>query len=266
MINLKVSVIIAGIAFILSFLIGIISSVSMPMLLVRPLILAAVFFILSAIIYFLARNFLPELLDMDNAGNASGILPGSRINITEGDISDSIGGYPDAVTPELQGVSTSLSSKQVFMGAQADDSDEGLGNISDIIGINGVSGGQEGSSIGMDHNAQDGYTVKNWEDRSEHDFAKEFGGRTSQPEAVGGKASSGHKTPVSTDVLPDLDSMAGAFLPSAANAEQDSADYSIAAASKKQHSGAKSSGWSGDFNAKDMAAGLRTILRKDKEG
>jgi hypothetical protein len=70
----------------------------------------------------------------------------------------------------------------------------------------------------------------------------------------------------SMDFLPDLDSMAGAFRPASADGESDTTEYSVSTPSRKPSSGGKGAEWSGDFNAKDMAKGLQTVLKKDKEG
>jgi len=259
--NLKIAAIIAGIAFILSFFIGLVSGVSAPMLFIRPLILAAAFFVLSVIIYFLARNFLPELLDMDSGDNAGGIKPGSRINITEGDTADTFPGFSEEISSRDGG---SASSKQVFMGAQADDSDEGLGNIADLMGKYAVEDApEEGTSTGMDHNAQDGYNnAKAREERAGSSIGRDVPVLESVEETEAGRAKAA-KASISTDALPDLDSMAMAFLPSTGKGESDPSDFTHPVKKAQRD---KTSAWSGDFNAKDMAAGLRTILRKDQEG
>jgi hypothetical protein len=69
----------------------------------------------------------------------------------------------------------------------------------------------------------------------------------------------------SGEILPDLDSMAGAFASTSLN-EEPEAEFSVSTPSKKPSSGGKNSGWSGDFNAQDIAKGLQTLLSKDKEG
>lgn len=59
--------------------------------------------------------------------------------------------------------------------------------------------------------------------------------------------------------------MAGAFASVTANEEEEAADYSISSPSKKPSS-SKGQEWAEDFNAKDIAMGIRTVLNKDKEG
>ena len=74
-----------------------------------------------------------------------------------------------------------------------------------------------------------------------------------------------------TDALPDLDSMAGVFGASSSNEEPAAVGYSSggyqgSAPSRRRSSGSSDASWSGDFNPKDMAKGLQTVLIKDKEG
>jgi len=69
----------------------------------------------------------------------------------------------------------------------------------------------------------------------------------------------------SEESLPDLDSMAGAFKSSSQDEDPDTVEYSVSTPAKKQSSN-KAQAWTGDFNPKDMAAGLRTVLNKEKEG
>ena len=265
MFNLKVSAIVAGIAFVLSFLIGLFSKTTMPMIILRPIIFAFVFFVISALIYILVRSFLPELLENETPGFDSGLLPGSRVNITESDAPDFVQGFSPTLNrgddvpfdtgesaPGNQRDSSRGSGappqRQVFMGAQADDSEDGLGNISDLMGKYTVSQPSSPAASSqpetLDQNAQEDYTkVADLEEI---------------PTVAG--------IPGSVDVLPDLDSMAGAFMPATMGRETDNTDYSVSAPPRKPLPGRKTKEWAGDFNAKDMASGLRTILNKEKEG
>lgn len=239
MFNIKTSAIIGGGAFILSFLISIISGTTMPVLVIRPLIFAFVFFAISALIPVLVGRFLPELLDRNSP--APEIIPpaGSRIDITEEEA-------PPA-------------SVRAFFGAQADDSDDGLGNISDLVGARMAAGSQEEeSAAGLDQNSQDGY--------NENGGLEEL----SEPEpprkpAIPKTAETG--IPDSVDVLPDLDSMAGMFSADSAAESTDTAEYSGQSFARKPLSASgKAPEWSGDFNVRELAAGLRTVLNKEKEG
>jgi len=267
--NFRISGIIAGIAFVISFIIGLVSHVSLPLLIIRSLILTVVFFILVNLIYFVIKSFLPELLDKDGLEEDMGLLAGSRINITEGDTQDTQADESDN-SAELSRGGAQAGTKQAFMGAQADDSDDGLGNISELMGKFSANDGYTEETIaGMDQNAQDGYTkARDFEEITEPGFGKNSGTGSfnAAPERSEAKSVQPAYSSSSTDILPDLDSMVGAFVPASEIADSDNSDYSASARPGKQSSGHKAKGWSGDFNAKDMASGLRTILRKEKEG
>ena len=145
MFNLKAGGFIAVAAFLLSFLIGLVSRTAMPMLVFRAFIFAILFFVLANLIYFLINRFLPELLAGAGNNEVVDLFPGSRINIMEGD------------SPE----DSSLAGGPVFMGAQADDSDEGLGHISNLPKKSAAPAfpgpGIQAIGSGMDQNAEDEY-------------------------------------------------------------------------------------------------------------
>jgi hypothetical protein len=58
--------------------------------------------------------------------------------------------------------------------------------------------------------------------------------------------------------------MAGAFMSNSSNEEFGANEYS--APSPRKPSSNKAPQWTEDFNAKEIAMGLRTVLSKDKEG
>ena len=242
MFNLGKSGIFAGAAFLLSFLIGLVSKTSMPLLIVRPLIFAVLFFILSGAVNFIITHFLPELTEDMPFNEDQGPIPGSRINITEEDSSL----FPPDYT---QGDAGAMPGK-AFLGAQPDDSDEDIGNVADILQKKAIP-----PSAGMDQNMEDGYT-KNTGVGEESRYQ-------GKADVLSGDVSADAS---GMDMLPDLDSMAGAFLPSLSGEEQDTTEYSVSTPPPKPSSGRKNPDWTGDFNAKDMASGLRTILNKQKEG
>lgn len=149
------------------------------------------------------------------------------------------------------------------------DSEEGLGDISNLLDKNGVPlGTGRRSQAGMDQNGQDEYTEIG--DLEEVGETKPGDDETFAPfPAAASKGARGGKTadiPAMVDMLPDLDSMAGAFLPVDEDGETDTGEYSASTPSPQKPLGRKAPPWAGDFNAKDIAAGLRTVLSKDKEG
>ena len=245
MFNLRISGIIAAAAFVLSFLIGLLSSTSMPMLIIRPLVFAALFFIITGLIYYLVNQFLPELLEGNEITEDKALRPGSRIDITEGDSAS----FPPP-------------GDQAGLGAQADNSEDGLGNISDLLGKYTASpapgGGTPeetgGTPAGLDQNEQTEYNKTG---------GSENATSPAKPVVPSGTAA---EISDSVDFLPDLDSMAGAFLSQITGEESDTTEYSVSTPSPRPSSSNKTPEWAGDFNAKELAAGLRTVLKKEKEG
>jgi hypothetical protein len=72
------------------------------------------------------------------------------------------------------------------------------------------------------------------------------------------------------DVLPDLDSLAGAFLPNSGEEAEDAPEYSTPAApaapstpARRPSASSKGQKMEGDFNPKELAEGIRTILKKE---
>jgi len=137
----------------------------------------------------------------------------------------------------------------------------------------------------MDQNTKDGYNGEGeLEELSESEPlpawgavsakgapAASSGGESAGLRSGSGRASAAGSKPnasvdASMDVLPDLDSMAGAFLSHSAEEESDANEYPVSAPAPKPLRSNKAPAWSEDFNAKEMAAGLRTVLNKEKEG
>jgi hypothetical protein len=240
MINFMVSGIIAIVAFILSFLIGLISGAAMPLLLVKAVVFAFVFFVIACFAKMAIDRFLPELQQGANPDS----FPGSRIDIMEGD--------PASLTPDY----SSLTPQTMNMNAaRPDESDEGLGDISSLADIRTQTNTDNNALFsGMDQNAKEDYT--------ENAGSGELF-RMELPQKPGGawKEPDGELSGVN-DMLPDLDSMAGAFAGTASEEEPDNTPYPVS--TKKQSK--KTPGWTEDFNAKEIAKGIQTVLTKDKEG
>jgi hypothetical protein len=239
MFDVKISAIIAGLAFIISFLLGMVTGASFPVLVIRPLIFAVLFFVIAGIIYFLVSHFLPELLDegRNEIVRPDDILnPGSRINITE----------DEPAGPAVYA-------------APPDDSEDNLGNISDLLTKGRVARPPKTDFPGLDQHGEDRYTRSDSgsvEDRNDGGSA-ESGSAMPKTAAV--------SDPVeSMDVLPDLDTMARAFLPDSGEDEADTTEYSASDDSpKRPAAGSRGKKMEGDFNPKELAAGIRTILKKE---
>jgi len=282
--DLRFSGIFALTAFLLSFLIGLVSRANMPILILRPLIFAVIFFALAAFTKILIGKFLPELLE-DNM-EEDVFSPGSRINILEGD-------SPADSSTMAEGFISGALGGQASSGAKPDDSEDGLGDISELSRRSyfSPSVGEKvpaGESIsGIDQNAKERYTddvglggapVPDFSNMFSPDpsFAAPAGGQAKASGTGGGMgpgtvASVGPKTESafsSDDTLPDLDSMAEAFMSDSSNEEQGAtAEYSAPSSPRRPASSSKKAPeWTQDFNAKDIAMGIRTALSKDKEG
>jgi len=268
-INFRICVTVAALAFILSFLLGLISRAAFPMLIVRPLIFGAVFFGLAAFINVVVNQFLPELLD-DISQSDSEPVTGSRINIMEGDSGE--------ISLDYSAEASAMAVPPVFMGAQPDDSDDvaDISTLSSMVKTSPPPAKSPSSddtilpswltegriSEGMDH------TEKMEYNKTEEmaDFSKEV-----KPEVKTARDTSRPRQMEAIldldEMLPDLDSMVGAFVSDSSNEDEDPKEYSVSTPiSRKTPSQVKGGEWAGDFNAQDMAAGLRTVLKKDKEG
>jgi hypothetical protein len=248
MFDIKAGAIAAGAAFFISLLVGIFSRAAFPALIVRPLLFAVLFFIISALINMIISRFLPELLDSNDPGRGPD-LPGSRIDISEAAI-------PGRASAPL--------APSNF--AQADDSEDNLGNITELAsnapaapapGESPSGGGfaNDENSLpeftGLDQGGQNGYT-----DNGVPEAFGLPGDSGAGPEPLSGAGAQ-------VDVLPDLDSLAGAFLPQSGEDGGETVDYSTPSPAKKPSTSSKGQKMEGDFNPKDLAAGIRTILKKE---
>ncbi|MDR2096501.1 MAG: hypothetical protein LBP76_13445 [Treponema sp.] len=255
MFDMRINGIIAGLAFIISVLVGSLSGGAFLIVLLRALIFAVVFFVIAAGINLAVSRFLPELLDMNDNDR-----PGSHIDVTVEDEDNPIA-LPD------------------------EDSEGDVDNIGELVGESGGEG--EGSfenimeGTGLDRPGKNGYTVNTeaGEDTSFSDnksidphaspltdkqAMSKPNIRTSadvqdfQP-AIPSRSS---EDADSVDVLPDLEDMAKAFLPSEGADKEESAFED--APQKKQSKSGKGKSLAGDFSSKDMAQALQTILKREE--
>jgi hypothetical protein len=255
--NFKISGIASAFGFFVSLILNLAAGAPFPVFLVRSLAFGVLFFVVSGIIWFLISHFLPELLDGDISA------PGGRIDIEEGseagDLSFGDGGA---------GIRAAL----------ANDSDEALGDISDYLQSNDAppkDGPAASGGIGMfsaddisGNGASPAFSVPPVDQVGGSDYNESGGVYASSPPGKpggsGGVSSAAPVVPGSIDILPDLDSLAGAFLPSSGDAEEDTVDYSIPPPAKNPSLNSKGQKMEGDFNPKDLAMGIRTILGKEE--
>lgn len=262
MFNIKWGVIAGGAAFIISLLVGGFSDAVFIFVLLRAFIFLLVFFAIGVGCHFAVSNYLPELLTPDSRGDdepawsrGAESLLGSRINIT-------LGG--NAALPETgQG-------------------SEAVGNIADLMSM-AASQPAAGPEQGMDQTPQDGYTEEGGAGLPEFDpdnfgfesSASPGGGRSESRGAGAFEPAPAYNGPVFTasaageaDLggLPDLDAMAGAFFTNVGQenpAAEPAVEMPLPARSPQS---SKPQGFEGDFNPKELAAGIRTVLSKEKQG
>ena len=232
MFNKKWSLISAGAAFALAFAVSLLLGHT-PLLiaLLRAGIFAVLFFGLGAAVWALINTFLPELLspgaEEGVAGGAfSSDVSGSRVNITVDDA-------PNAALPEAKNEGPDI---------------EAVGNFNDLIA------GSISTARDIDQNPPTSYTegeeelppaFGNVKLEEAGDFSMDFGALVSDGEAG--------------EELEELDAFS--FL-SDGSGSGNAEEYS---APERKSSGNKPAKLEGDFDPKEIAAGLRTVLEKDKK-
>jgi hypothetical protein len=260
--NIRLGSIAAGLAFIFSLIIGAISGASFPALLLRPLLFAIVFFIITNLIYHFICRFLPELLEI-RSEEPELVMPGSKIDLMED-------------TPVMPN----------NMYARPDDSEEGVGDISNLAEPKS-SVTESADYAGMDQSGQNEYNAvsKSASESGGLDglpdleslagafmpvsVGKERTGDTSNGTDSGFEPSKGTKSSFSSsgssgssgtfDSLGTLDS----FGTSDSSGASGSGTLDSIGTSRKP-AGNKSQKMEVDFNPKDLAAGIRTVLNKEE--
>jgi len=213
-INFRVSGIAAGIAFVLSLIIGILSGGGFLVPLLRALIFAGVFFALSGLGFWVVSRFLPELLTegggVDSGDEFDIAAPGSRVDI-------SVGSSVEGAFPE-------------------DSSD----SVDDIAGRPSTVKKQQISPL--DQNEDSGYN-------EERGFDSLAG-----PESLEN---------ASTDALPDM----GSLSEDSGDEEEDLGMESFDPPPEQtRRSSSKKPAIAGDFDAKDLARAIQTVLKKEEKG
>ena len=258
----------AAAAFMISIGLGIISGVAAFHIILRAFIFAFVFFGIGFTLRFLINNFFPELILEKSEAELQYSMEQSPSS--ESNIIDTMGEY---AVPELY--------------KTPGDPDE-LGNIEDLI-----SGAFRPRSESVDRMKEEGYNVGGTRGTQEANI-KSSRGQSQEtinfqdmfPDVedfdsprIEAKAERAVFTPSFGDDaglggLPDLDAMAMAFggsTPSSGGSmpynniiETAPVDYGSMEATQSYYVGNKPQTLKGDFNPKDLAEGIRTVLTKDK--
>ena len=262
-------------AFIISIGLGIISGVSAFYIIIRAVIFAVLFFGIGFALKFLGGTFFPELtLEGDESGKQSSFEQGA---VHESVMIDTIGEY---AVPELY--------------KSPGDPDE-LGNIDDLIAgiftphLEAVDGNGEGGYNRGNVQSKAGASLRSSRTREQDNISfedmfhdTEVPGETELESADEERpaAARPHFTPSFGDDsgdlggLPDLDTMAMAFgaaepLSSATGSSYSGIDDAVPAERRdiglqSSYMGNKPQPLKGDFNPKELAEGLRTVLNREK--
>ena len=257
--SIKWGIVSAGAALIISITLGIVFGVNPARIFLRGLVFMVVFFGLGIGVRIMLNNYFPDLLYL---GEESGReitfeQPGSRINIT-------LGGMSEYAVPETY--------------KESEDSQE-MGNIEDLI-----SGSFRVRSEGIDRRREEDYNDQRGdaaEDQEDIRFNDPMPSETVS-----------FKKPVFTpsfvdgsdglEGLPDLGSMAMAFSTEGESSGSGSMPFGFGedlsfgddvaperqpineGARTQYRKGNKPQSLQGDFNPKDLAEGIRTVLSMDK--
>ena len=254
MINFKWGIISGCAALVISVTLGIINDVNTLHIFLRALIFTVIFFGLGIGVYILINSFYPEILYADNEDETQEDAnnQGSRINIT-------LGNTGEYAVPELY--------------RNSGDSQE-LGNINDLVsGVFKPSAVAESApkqvwdSKGIDRKEEEDYNELG------SDFTEgleSFQFQDSPPET---KESDSFEKPVftpsfgddSADLggLADLESMATAFSSGYGGDTSPSKPFEEGEP-LRVNKGNKPMPMPDDFNPKELAEGIRTVLSKDK--
>jgi hypothetical protein len=227
--NIKWSAIVGGFAFGLSLLVGMISGGGFIIPLIKAVVFGILFFMLGSCAYWLISHFLSELLDTVPGGEPE--EPGSRVDIAVNDHSmpeqlGDVGGDPDGVA--------------------------GLEAFSGLIDPEEASGG----GAALDQKGEDGYTKRGT-------YAESSGDSEGAPAPAIPQDSTD-----AVDSLPDLETMEAVFTspvkdqgsaPSGSGGREDGPGAGGSAPGGR----AKPAELDGDFQPKELAAAIQTILKRD---
>jgi hypothetical protein len=239
MFNVKWGIVSGGAAFALAFVMSLlIGHTGLPVALLRALVFAVVFFGLGLGIWVLISTFIPELLSSgaedEGAGNVLfGAAAGSRVNITVDDAPNT------ALPAALPGTEHS--------------ENEDVGDFTDLVS-GSISAGQD-----IDQSPATSYTgdeetevvapaLDKVKVEGLGDLSMDFGAFVSDD--------------LSGDEMANLDVGADtfSFLPGSGSAKKPQETSTP----ERKVSGNKAATLQGDFDPKEIAAGIQTVLKRDK--
>jgi len=263
--NFKWGLIAGVFALFVSLVLGVFSGVAAFHILIRTLIFTVLFFGIGFGLRFMITGFFPELLlSAEETAHQETEHAGAQVNI----ILDSMGEY---AVPEL-------------FNAQGDS--EELGNIEDLISGVYISERPQKANTGIDRNKEASYNdfevlQPDGDDADSggfSDFNEEAVFKPTEPQSYQSFTPS-FGDEMGLGGLPDLDVMARAFsAPSSAAPSggglqemepvqemQDMTDSPVFAAEEPaRKTGSKAQPIQGDWDAKGLAEGIRTVLSKER--
>ena len=261
-INVKWGTYAAGVALLLAFTTSVfVGQASLGAAILRGLAFAGLFFVLGVGAWMLINTFIPELLfpethdvavnifgsEAPGAQSPDSQLYGSQINITVGD-SALQGGAADVALPDNDG-----------------DAEE-VGNIADL-----VSGAINPAEEAKKQRGLDGINESSYTDRgggiasSLSDFADPAAASASAAEGNGGGFAMNFDSFAMGGGIAGLEPFGDSFSLSPDSGGTAKKEEEVFVPERKV-TGNKATPLEGDFNPKDIAAGIRTVLETDKRG
>ena len=244
--NFKWGFLAGAIALVVSFSVGIISGANILNVILRAFIFGVMFFGFGFGIRILIYNYLPEILSVVNDDEEEDTLskPGSKVDIT-------LDSTRDFAMPEMY---------------RNPNKPEEVGDIANIVSVEPEPVSRDSEpSAGIDQKQEEDYNYGVVSAPAVQTTATETGGQDyeSKPDAPAFTPSFGSG---SSDLggLPDLDAMAGAFI-SGGGQTSSAPSAEPGWSPSKAPEGDKAKPMEGDFNPKELAEGIRTILAKEKQ-
>jgi len=242
MLNLKWGLVCGVAAFVIAVVLSLfVGNTSMVVALLRGLSFAALFFLLGIGIWALINHFIPEILTPQSGVDATATIfsdvppAGSRINIT-------LDGQNDAALPGKDGESHDL---------------DGIEDINDLVSGNRKRAPKRAAQH-IDQSPENSYNGESGEFAPVPDNLSAAQGESGDFSVDFSSFVSGGESEAE-ESQPDFDSFT---LPPSSSGDSSSDEDSPRPQRRASRNRAEK--FEGDFNAKEIAAGLRTVLQKDK--
>jgi len=243
-INFRVSGIAAGAAFILSLIIGFASGAAFSAILLRAIVFALVFFALSGLGGVLVSRFLPELLSDTEAGGGSGDIddydisvPGSRVDISVGETPIE-GAFPDDASEAVDDIAGSPSTGSFTTGGNAASS-HGQGDLQADF--------SNAERSPLDQGKKTGYN-------QERDITDDIGSLVDQGDFAEGQ----------TEALPDMGNIAEGYTEGESGQNVEAEDF--APPEEPLRVSSKKPTVADDFNPRELAKAIQSVLKKEEKG